>query len=228
MDSPAISFLITTHNEPVVEVLLQKLEERLKLNPQDEVIILDDFSTDESFKKILEKWKAVPGFSVHQHALEGDFSTHKNFGTDLCTKEFIFQIDADEYPARTLLDNITYVLAENPTIELYRVPRINIVRGLTPEHAKKWMWSVTNLPEFGDLPIINWSHGDYQSRIYKRSPEIRWKKKLHETITGATYVSQFPLYTDFALVHDKTIERQEAQNEFYNKNWDAKSNMGLG
>ena len=200
----------------------------MNTNPQDEVVILDDFSTDEAFLKILEKWKAEPGFSVHQHKLDGDFAAHKNYGTDLCQKDFVFQIDADEYPARTLLDNITFVLAQNPTVEMFRVPRVNIVRGLTAEHAKKWMWNVCKLPEFGDLPIVNWHHGDYQSRIYKRSPEIRWKKKLHETISGQTSASEFPLYTDFALCHDKTIERQEAQNDFYNKNWDAKANMGLG
>lgn len=227
MDSPTVSFLITTHNEPEVEILLQKLSERLQLNPQDEVVVVDDFSTDEACKQSLEKWSKVAGFSVHQHALAGDFSAHKNYGTDLCTKDYVFQIDADEYPARTLLDNVTYVLAENPTIDLFRVPRVNILRGLTAEVAKKWMWKLTNLPEFGDLPIINWER-DYQSRIYRRTPEIRWTKKLHETITGHSQVSQFPLYTDFALVHDKTIEKQEAQNEFYNKNWSAQANMGLG
>ena len=227
MDSPTISFLVTCHNEPEIDGLLRKLHERIKLNPQDEVVILDDFSTDENFIQTLETWSKVDGFSVHKHALSGDFAAHKNYGTDLCTKEFIFQIDADEYPARTILDNITYVLAANPTIELFRVPRVNIVRGLTEEIASKWMWKVTKLPDFGELPIINWER-DYQSRIYKKTPEIRWKKKLHETISGATLISDFPLYTDFALIHDKTIERQEAQNEFYNKNWSAQANMGLG
>jgi len=76
------------------------------------------------------------------------------------------------------------------------------------------------------LPIINWRTGDYQSRIYKNSPKIQWKKPLHETIFGAEYVTALPVDPAYAIIHPKTIERQRAQNEFYNKNWSAQANAG--
>jgi len=111
---------------------------------------------------------------------------------------------------------------------LYRVPRVNIVRGATEQDARTWGWSISKLLDYGDLPIINWHHGDYQSRIYKNSLKIQWHKPLHETIVGAEYVSQLPKEVDWAFIHDKTIDRQRAQNMFYNQNWSVKANMGHG
>jgi hypothetical protein len=68
------------------------------------------------------------------------------------------------------------LIKSNPTVELYRVPRVNIVRGATQQDAAMWGWHMSTLPEyFGNEPIINWNHGDYQSRIYKNSLKIQWQ-----------------------------------------------------
>lgn len=75
-------------------------------------------------------------------------------------------------------------------------------------------------------PLINFP--DYQSRIYKNSLKIQWHKPLHETINGAKYVSDLPKEIEWSFIHDKTIERQKAQNMFYNQNWSKQANMGLG
>lgn len=69
---------------------------------------------------------------------------------------------------------------------------------------------------------------DLQARIYKNTEKIKWHKPLHETITGAEYVSVLPLDVDYAIIHDKTIEKQIRQNTFYNKNWSVNANMGQG
>jgi hypothetical protein len=60
-------------------------------------------------------------------------------------------------------------------------------------------------------PIIN--YGDYQNRIFKNKPEIYWVNKVHEKIVGAMLISKMPYGLD--LIHPKTIERQEKQNNFY-------------
>jgi hypothetical protein len=120
------------------------------------------------------------------------------------------------------------LLEANPMVELYRVPRVNIVRGATEQDARMWGWTISKLVDYGDLPIINWHHGDYQSRIYKNNLKVQWYKPLHETIVGAEYASQLPKEVDWAFIHDKTIDRQRAQNMFYNQNWSAKANMGHG
>lgn len=224
-----ISYLVTVHNETLELLqLIEKLKTHINfVAPNDEVVILDDFSNNPDTIKILDKAKSY-GFAVVQHALNKNFAEHKNYGSNRCVGNFVCQLDADEYLYPALLNNIHELLESNPTVELYRVPRVNIVRGATDNDARNWGWHVTKLPEFGDLPIINWNSGDYQSRIYKNSPKIQWHKPLHETIMGASIVAHLPKDVDYAIIHDKTIDRQRAQNEFYNKNWSPKANMGHG
>lgn len=224
-----ISYLVTCHNETLELLeLIEKLKKHLDSDaPNDEVVILDDFSNNEETLKILDKARSY-GFTVVQHALNKNFAEHKNYGSKRCVGDYIVQIDADEYPHSTLLYNMKDLLEANPMVELYRVPRVNIVRGATEQDARTWGWSISKLLDYGDLPIINWHHGDYQSRIYKNSLKIQWHKPLHETIVGAEYVSQLPKEVDWAFIHDKTIDRQRAQNMFYNQNWSVKANMGHG
>ena len=225
-----ISYLVTCKNETLELLqLIEKLKTHIDfVAPNDEVVILDDFSNNEDTKKILSKAKSY-GFTVVQHSLNKNFSEHKNYGSKRCVGDYILQIDADEYLSQHLLNNIHEIIESNPTVELYRVPRVNIVRGATDNDARNWGWHISKLPEFGDLPIINWhTTGDYQSRIYKNSLRIQWHKPLHETIIGASIVTDLPKEVDYAIIHDKTIERQRNQNMFYNKNWSIKANMGQG
>lgn len=222
-----ISYLVTCHNETLELLeLIERLKTHVDFNaPNDEVVILDDFSDNEDTKKILEKAKTY-GITVAQHALNKNFAEHKNYGSKRCVGDYIFQIDADEYPHATLLANLHGLIEANPQVELYRVPRVNIVRGASVVDSATWGWNLSIVPEFGNTPIINWNHGDYQSRIYKNSLKIQWHKPLHETIKGAEYVSDLPKEVEWALIHDKTIERQKAQNMFYNQNWSILANMG--
>lgn len=225
-----ISYLITCKNETLELLgLVEKLKMHLDFNaPDDEVVILDDFSDNPDTKKILETAKTY-GFSIVQHALNKNFAEHKNYGSKRCVGDYIVQLDADEYLWPSFLTNMKELLESNPTVELYRVPRVNIVRGVTIQDAMVWGWNLGKIPEyFGDTPVINWSHGDYQSRIYKNSLKIQWNKPLHETIVGAEYVSQLPKEVEWAIIHDKTIERQLSQNKFYNQNWSKQANMGQG
>jgi hypothetical protein len=65
------------------------------------------------------------------------------------------------------------------------------------------------------IPIINWP--DKQWRLYKNTPEIKWDGKVHERLVGFNKYTSLPETVEFALFHHKTIDRQEKQNEFYNK-----------
>ena len=62
-------------------------------------------------------------------------------------------------------------------------------------------------------PIIN--KPDYQTRLYRRTSEIRWEGKVHERIVGYNTLSVLPQEEDFCLYHPKQIERQEKQNAYY-------------
>jgi glycosyltransferase involved in cell wall biosynthesis len=210
---PSISFLVFVHNESwELTTLLRKLHPWLSSHPEDELVIVDDFSTDDATKDVLR----TSGDKVVQHALNGDFSTHKNFGNSHCSKNFILQIDADEYPTESLLENLKELIRLNPNVELFRLPRVNLVRGLTPEHAQKWGWQVYWLDAYKDVPCVNMQ--DHQGRLYRNDPtRIKWVRPVHEVIVGHNGVATIPFDPEFALIHDKTIERQKQQNMLYDK-----------
>ena len=138
---------------------------------------------------------------------EGHFADWKNLLSDYCTGDYIFQIDADEIPNITLLENLPLILEQNPDNEVYLVPRVNTVEGLTQEHIQKWRWNVN------EKGWVNWP--DYQWRIWKNKPEIQWKNKVHEVLEG--FKTYAPLHDTelLALYHPKDIKRQEKQNKYY-------------
>jgi glycosyltransferase involved in cell wall biosynthesis len=222
-----ISFLIFTHNEPTfyLKELFARLNEHRKNFPEDEVVVVDDFSSDPDFLACLAEAENVFHYKVVKHALNNDFGAHKNFGTDQCTGDFVFQIDADEFPHEDLLSIVRELVESNPEVDVYAIPRVNLITGLTEEAAKKWGWHVSQIPGFTD-PVINWNSGDYQRRLYRRSPDIRWFKRLHETLTGYKTQAVLPKEVSYALIHHKTIDRQENQNKFYLKNFTQNENMG--
>ena len=197
-----LSYGITVHNEH--EELNQLLELlTTHIDQEDEIIIVDDFSNQET-QNIIKKYNV----KHYQRKLDGDFATHKNFVIEKCTGDYIFAIDADEYPNITLLQQLKQVLKINQ-VDLIWVPRINTVEGITEQHIKQWGWRVT------EQGWVNYP--DYQSRIFRRDENIRWVGKVHEQIKGAQTYSHLPPHEELSLYHPKTIQKQEQQNQLYSE-----------
>ena len=203
-----ISYAITACNEHVeLERLLDQINEHIR--PEDEVIVqLDNTATDE-VKKVANKYNVGTKYEYHRiiFPLNSDFAAFKNNLKQHCTRDYIFFIDADEYIAEHLLKLLPQVLEHNK-VDLISVPRVNTVEGLTEGHIKKWGWFVN------DKGWVNFP--DYQTRICKNIPEMRWEGKVHERLTGAKLSSVFPQDLHWSLFHPKHIDRQEKQNQFYN------------
>jgi glycosyltransferase involved in cell wall biosynthesis len=202
-----ISYCITTHNEgeKYIKPLLDRLLKHLQ--PEDEIVIVDDFSTEKSTVNTLDEYK--DRVNLYFNSLGKDFAAHKNFAKSMCKKDYIFFIDADENVHENLLLTIKEILLNNINIDMFLVPRINVVPGLTQEHIQKWGWNVN------DKGYINYP--DPQTRIVLNKPEIAWEGKVHERLVGHDTHAMLPFETeDYCLLHIKDIKRQEAQNNFYN------------
>lgn len=202
----SISYCITVHNEGYMylEPLFRKILKYLQ--PEDEIVVIDDESTEEGTVQVLNNYSDK--INYHVKKFSGDFSEHKNYAKSKCSKDYVFFIDADENIHDSLMTTIKEILYNNPSVDLYLVPRINVVSGITEEHMKKWGWTVN------DKGWIMFP--DYQTRIIKNIPEIKWEGKVHERLTGSTSHSFLPSETeDYCLLHVKDIKRQEAQNNFY-------------
>jgi glycosyltransferase involved in cell wall biosynthesis len=202
-----ITFGITTHNEgKYITNLLQQLVPHCRTSG-DEIVVVDDYSTDTETSIILMDAEERGEIKLFYHALNGNFAAHKNVVKEMASGDYIFQIDADEMLDPNLLANIKPTIYVNRDIDLFSVPRINIVDGMTNEDIQKYGW-IVNEKKWIWFP-------DFQHRVYRRSSTIRWEGKVHERIVGHKTQATLPAEPAWALIHLKTIERQRLQNEFY-------------
>jgi hypothetical protein len=199
-----ISYAITVCNElEEIKRLIPFLLEHKR--PEDEIVVLWDENGD------LKVWEYVISIPEPRHFRDyfnKNFAEWKNKLSLICKGDYIFQIDADEIPNEYLIESLPEILETNSQVEVYTVPRVNTVDGLTQEHIQRWGWHV-NQDGWVNFP-------DYQWRIYKNTPNIKWKNKVHEVLDGHKTMAQLPAFEDLSLYHPKTIERQEKQNNYYN------------
>ena len=203
-----ISYGITVCNEAdelnrLLEILIHKTDK------EDEIVICVDGDNDAvrfELDSFTQKYFDKKTIKVYQRTLDKDFAAQKNSVIENCRGDYIFHIDADEYPHEVLLSQIKQILEMNE-VDLVWIPRVNTVEGITNKHCAKWGWRIN------DKGWINYP--DYQARVFKRSKDIKWIKPVHEYITGCKTYAHLPAQEELSLYHPKTIEKQEKQNEFY-------------
>ena len=199
-----ISYAIPVCNEHIeLEKLLGFLIKHIDKN--DEIVVQCDQgnTTPEVYKVLYDLQQSYLEFPLNGH-----FSNFKNNLKKQCTGDWIFQIDADELPHESLITNLKSLLKLNPTTEMFLVPRVNTVEGLTQEHINQWHWNVN------EKNWVNWP--DYQTRIIQNNHKIKWQNKVHEQIIGASTQGVLPMEEEWCIYHHKGIKRQEIQNNLYN------------
>ena len=207
-----ISYGITVHNESEE---LNKLLEILvhKTDADDEIVIVQD-GNDKKVEEVISSWSQqyldAKGIYWYTRKLDGNFSDQKNYVIEQCTGDYIFHIDADEYPHDTLLSQLKQILEIND-VDLLWIPRVNTVEGFTDEDVRRWGWKIS------EQGWVNYP--DYQSRVFRNRDDIRWRRPLHEYINGCDTYSHLPPHEALSLYHPKTKEKQEQQNKFYMDNF---------
>ncbi len=174
--------------------------------PEDEIVVQADLgNTTKEVYQVINQYK--DSIKLVEFGLKGNFGDFKNNLKANCSGEWIFQIDADEYLKEEFIQYLPEILQNNPTIDLFLLPRINTVEGLTQQHIDTWRWRVD------EKGWVNFP--DYQTRILQNSPKINWANKVHEVLTGHTTYALMPAEEFYCLIHPKTIDRQEKQNTLY-------------
>jgi GT2 family glycosyltransferase len=202
-----ISYAITVCNE---------LEEIKRLIPflikhkqiHDEIVILfDEKNGTQEVLDYLRQFNLLPNVQTWRNFFTENFAEAKNRLNMYCKNEWIYQLDADEMIDENLMLNLPDILESNQNIDLFFVPRINIVNGITEEHIQKWKWHVN------ENGWINFP--DFQGRIYRNKAGIEWSGKVHERIIGAKNYTSLPTEEVYCIKHIKEISRQERQNNLY-------------
>ena len=209
-----ISYGITVHNE--AEELIKLLEVLSKnIDDEDEIVVCVD-GDDERVEAVLGEYLSENKAIVYKRKLDGNFAEHKNSVIEKSSGDYVFHIDADEYPNEILVKQLKEILKINE-VDLIWIPRVNTIDGMEQIHIERWGWKVT---ENGWV-----NYPDYQSRVFRRDGKIRWERPLHELIRGVKTYAHLPPHEELSLYHPKTMKKQEAQNRFYNQNFSKEMNV---
>ena len=209
-----ISYGITVHNE--VEELIKLLDVLNKnIDKEDEIVVCVD-GDDEKVEAVLGEYLSENKAIVYKRKLNGNFAEHKNSVIEKASGDYVFHIDADEYPNKILIQQLKEILEINE-VDLIWIPRVNTIEGMKQEHVQKWGWRITGK---------GWvNYPDYQARVFRRDESIRWTRPLHEYIKGCKTYAHLPPHEELSLYHPKTIQKQEKQNLFYNENFSKEMNV---
>jgi glycosyltransferase involved in cell wall biosynthesis len=200
-----ISYAILTHNEGEYIAELLTLLTTYKRDI-DEIVIVDDYSDDEKTKFILNDFKDL--ITLDYRTFDGDH-TQKNYLNSKCTGDYILQLDADELVHPEFLEMLPELLEENNETDLFIMPRINTVEGLTQEYIQKWRWNV-NEKGWVNFP-------DWQMRLYRNCDWVKWDGLLHSKVEGHKSYVFLPTEELFCIIHQKQLARQVEQNNLYDK-----------
>ena len=203
-----ISYSMLVHNETDTLEKLLKFLVKWK-NDDDEIVILDDYSDNEKTKEILDFYVSTYDIVYEQRNLLKDFASQKNHLKSMGSGDYSFNLDADEIISLWMIKNVHEIIEANDGIDLIYLPRINTVDGITDEHCRMYGYKVN---EEGWINFPDW-----QGRIFRNRPNIRWQYKVHEMITGYQTYATLPTDKPFCILHPKTIEKQVEQNKFYNE-----------
>lgn len=121
-----ISAVVLSHNDCLnIERTLQSLIWC------DEIIVVDDFSSDktlETVHKVCKDIKFVP-YKVFQRTLNDDFSAQRNFGLAKATGEWVLFVDSDEVVSKNLANEIKQVTSTSSS----RVPPLTRDVAISPD-----------------------------------------------------------------------------------------------
>lgn len=92
----------------------------------DEIIVLDDFSTDDTLTVI--KSLNFNNISIHKRKLENDFSDQRNFGIEKAKGKWILFVDADEVVSDKLKNEILSTISKTFLIG-FSIPRVDFLWG---------------------------------------------------------------------------------------------------
>jgi hypothetical protein len=201
-----ISYGLTVCNEDKELLnLITYLKERI--HSEDEIVVVYD--QNRVTQGVLNVLNLYPEVKSYPFDFKQNFLENKNYLGSKCTGDYIFQIDADEIPEEFLVQHLKQLVESNP-VDCFILPRKNLVDGLTPDHIAKWGWHVN------EKGWVNWP--DPQKRIYKNDPNIQWSgHQVHGMVEGYKTFTALPFEEEWSIIHNKTIDRQEKQNERYTK-----------
>jgi glycosyltransferase involved in cell wall biosynthesis len=165
MNSKKITAVILSHNNR--QSILRALS---SVKWCDEVLVIDDFSTDGTFQLIEKKRKV----RVLQHHLKGDFASQRNFALANVSTSWVLFVDADEVVSEPLRQDLKKI------VQNYTCDGCSITR-------RDFLWGrEMRFGEYYDFSLVR----------FGRREKGKWIGRVHEEwkINGKIAWLRSPLY----------------------------------
>jgi hypothetical protein len=194
MSNTTISYAISACNEhDELAVLLETIYS--VLTNDDEIIIVTDITATQEVLDVINNYRIHNNIHHYTHALNKNFANHKNFINSCCKNAYILNMDADENISESLLKNIKTIIELNPDIDAYKIPRVNIVDGITIEYIESQHWNYDIFPQIINTRIIDTNSSEY--KFLKNANLIMMEKEdsgenMNVEITYITPIINFP------------------------------------
>jgi len=201
-----VSYQVLCKNEgSSLKDLLTFLTENKK--ETDEInVCRDSLGTNPQTLEIINKFKDQ--INYFEREITHTIHNQKNWLAEQASGDYLFYLDADELLHKPFIQNLHSILESNPDNDIYFLPRINIVEGVTPEYVKQRGW-VVNEKGWINFP-------DAQDRLFKHNKGIRYHEIPHGRLDhkGAKY-GVLPFEEVYSIIHIKSFEKQTSDNEWH-------------
>lgn len=118
-----ISIIVTVFNDS--ESILQLLTKCQQLNEENvQIVVVDDCSTDDSFKRACEISKKVKNIIVHRNDKNMGVGAARNVGIDLALGSYVFFLDCDDTFEGDFFAEFEAVSGESPDLIFSPIQRL--------------------------------------------------------------------------------------------------------
>lgn len=205
----SFSFLIETDNNESSNIINLIKSITPQFDPyRDEIVIVDNYSTNKDTNDILNYYQTVdlPYMRICRYHLNNDYSVYKNYMISQCTKHYIFYLCANEYMTSKQIRDICNIVRHNLIVEMFYLPRINIYSQDNQDDVLKYAhnnYLYTSKTDNDMYIKIDWP--DFQGRVFKNLPHIKWYGMVHPYITGEKTYCKLPMEEKYAILNDKIL-----------------------
>ena len=202
--STNIGYMILCKNEDISLERLLKQVTKNKLKNDKIYVVRDSNGENKKTKYILESYKdEIISF---ERPVNRAIHDQKNWLAKQSDTDYLFYLDADELLHEDFY-KIVHGLLESNDVDIFFLPRTNIVKGITEEYRASRGWHLDNRGR------VNWP--DSQDRLFKNKKGIHFNPIPHGRLIGHDTFSQLPDEELYAIYHEKSLEKQISDNDWH-------------
>lgn len=176
----------------------------------DEIIIIDDFSSDLTLEKIKEfNNKKI---KIYKRKLNNDFSSQRNFALTVARKEWVLFVDADEVVAEPLRNEISSIISDRMEKNVaFKIQRVDHVFGKTLKHGETGNIKFVRLAKTG---VGHWKGKIHEKLVINGKVGVLRNSLLHFPHSSvANFLKEINIYTSIRA--EELLENGKKSNFFY-------------